>query len=534
MPNPNLLRRKRAFDKYAECQNISEVSRALSIPRETLQRWKKDEDWDSRIATKTSSDPLQSMDFDEADLELARKDSSFFTEYIYGYKNVEMHHSWHKFLAESDNGLILAPRDHGKTENISIGRVLWEIGKNVNIRVKIATESDRLSSQVLYKISETIRKNDKFKAVFPNVRPNKEGPWTRKLLTIERTAQHKDATVEGAGILTASTGGRADLIIFDDIAGMRNTLYYPRLREHTKEAFYSNWMNMLDGPKAKWFCVGTPWHVKDIIWELKENDSVAKAPAYVVDKDFNSPWPEHCPPDFLKKKLLLYKQKHYNRAYRLIPVSDEESWIKVASLEDCIDRTLKPRDVIDNPNIIKFVGVDLGHRKGVDATPSVVFTVGRMPNGKRVPCDIRISKQSGIMEVARIIIKVWEEYHPSLVFVENVAFQQSLIDVVQTLGPKGIPIEGYFTGTQKMSPDVGVPSLLSEIEAKSWIIPLGDGGKHDETCKCSYCYWMGEIKEFPQGSYDTLMASWFALEALRKVMERSSKTGGFSVWSYGD
>lgn len=465
-------------------------------------------------------------------IDLARVDPKVFIDFVFNYVSTPMHNEWQDFMTNMNHGQILAPRDHGKSEQLTVGRVCWEIGKNPNMRIKICTESDDLAGKFIPRIAATLTKNERYKEVFPDIRPSDIGGWTKFQLTVNRQEHHKDPSIEGAGIMTSSTGGRADLIIFDDIAGLRNTLHFPRMREQVKEAFYSNWLNFLHGPEAKWFLIGTPWHVLDIIWEIKNNDAIPKAPIRAVDNDFNSPWPEHCPRDYLKDRLKILRRRHYNRAYRLIPISDEEAWINPGAVDSCIDRNLKVFDVIKNTEIVKFTGIDCGHREGPNASPSVIYTIGRTPDGKRIPCDIRISTESSILELGRVIIDVYNTLKPAKIFCENNGAQKYLVDLITSIGPTGLPIEGYFTGSQKINIETGVPSLLAEIESGAWVIPLGSGGGHDETCKCAYCIWMMQVKDFPLGPQDALMASWLALEALRKVMERASKQGGFSIWKW--
>jgi len=468
----------------------------------------------------------------ETVLERARTDCKYFMDYVFEYTSVQMHNDWQDFISGNKYGEILAPRDHGKTEQITIGRACWEIGKNPNMRIKLATESEDLAMKIMSRISATLIKNKRYKEVFPIIMPSDIGSWTKYHLTVDRQEDHKDPSIEAAGIMTSSTGGRADLIIFDDITGYRNTIQFPRMRKQVKEAVYNNWLNMLHGPKARWYLVGTPWHVDDVIWEIKNNDAVPKAPVHVVDVNFNSPWPENCPPEYLKEKLRIIKQKAYNRGYRLVPMSEDEAWINPSNVDGIRDFELKVNTVRDNKNIVKYTGVDLGHREGPEAAPTVVYTIGRTPNGKRIPCDIRISHESSPLQIGRVIIDVYKTLKPAKIMVENVGAQKYLVDLLKSMGPKGLPIEGYFTGNQKMSLETGVPSLLAEIEGGQWVVALGSGGDHDITCRCNYCIWMQEVKNFPLGSCDTLMASWFALEGLRKVAERGTHMGNFSVWNW--
>jgi hypothetical protein len=482
--------------------------------------------------SETGSSKVDYSTLHQAVVQRARENSSIMTQYVFGYKNAECHNVWHDFIDNNNHGLILSFRDSGKSENVSIGRVLWEIGNNSNIRIKLATESEKLATDILSRISETILDNKKYHEVFPHVKRSKRQRWTRTALTVDRETPHKDATLEASGILTAATGGRADLIIFDDIAGMRNTLAFPKYRPMVKEAFYSNWLNLLDGPGTRWYAIGTPWHIEDIITELRENPAIPKSRPFMVGPNFESPWPERFSSEYFKEKLAILGRKHFNRAYRLQPINDEEAWINIGSLESCKDWTIKSSEVACDPNLPKFTGVDLGHRSGMDSSPTVVFTVALTPNGKRIPCDIRISQDASPLDIARVIINVNDELNPAITMVENVGAQQMLIDLVKNLGPGTFNIEGYFTSSQKLDPALGVPSMLAEIEANKWIIPLGDGGSHDSACQCKMCRWIGELIDFPHGRIDTVMASWLSLQGLRKLKERANMRGGFAVWNY--
>ena len=466
----------------------------------------------------------------------ARDDCPVFLKYVFEYQFAQMHYEWHQFMDTNTRGIMLAHRGSGKSEQATIGRVLWEVGRDPNIRIKIVTETDDRAGDLLSRISAIIQQDDKFKDVFPDCIPANVGSWTKFKVTVKRTEHHVDPTIAASGILTSSTGGRADLIIFDDIAGYRNTLAYPRLRGQVKEAFHSNWLPMMaHDPKrqSRWWLVGTPWHIDDIVSELRNNVTIPHAKEYWVGDNFESPWPERYSSEFFKTKLTESPtRRHYNRSFRGIALSDEESWVDAAAVDASRDFSLSPRQVLENKEIVKYVGVDLGHRGGKDTCPTVIFVLGRMPNGKRVPVVINILRRNEPLETARAIIRVWQEIRPAKIFVENNGAQKYLIDIIKGLVPDlGMPLEGYYTGQQKLSPEVGVPSLLAELETGQWTIPMGGSGSHDNACQCNFCFWIRELKDYPNSSDNTLMASWLALEALRKIAERQG--GGFSVWKWG-
>src|SRR3970040_279904 len=442
----------------------------------------------------------------EKTIRLARQDSNISTQYIFGFKNAKFHEVWHRFMDSNQYGQVLACRDTGKTEQITIGRSLWEIGKDPNIRIKVATETDDLVKKILTRISNTILKNERYHEVFPDIRPSPTDSWNKMSMTVENKMHHKDPTIEGGGILTASVGGRADLVFFDDISGMRNAIHQPRTREQVKEAWANAWLNLLDGPDARWYMVGTPWHELDIVCEVRNNPNIPHAPETWVGDNFESPWPERFPDEYFKKRLGVLKQRAYNRAYRGVAVTDTESWINASALETIGDRNLSVFDVLQNQEVMRFTGIDLGHREGEDNSPTVIYNIARAPNGKRVPIGIKKFQQKSILDTGRAIIETYERLKPTLIFVENNGAQKYLTDLLRGLGPIGLPIEGYFTGTQKVDLEMGVPSLLAEIESGHWTVPFKSGGNHDETCSCIFCYWINEIRYYPLTHMDTLMA----------------------------
>ena len=65
------------------------------------------------------------------------------------------HKEWQVMMTDSDRVMIIAPRGHGKTVQI-IGRVIWELGHNPNLRIKIIAASDDKAKEILGLIREFI------------------------------------------------------------------------------------------------------------------------------------------------------------------------------------------------------------------------------------------------------------------------------------------------------------------------------------------------------------------------------------------
>lgn len=475
--------------------------------------------------------------FEQQTIEMARKNSATFTQYVYNYHNAPFHNAWHQFINTHRYGQLLAYRGSGKSQQLTIPLTCWEIGRNPNIRIKIATESDKLAVDIMTAIESTLLESERYHNVFPEIQKSKRGLWGRKAMTVKRSSIGlKDPTVEASGILTARTGARSDLSFFDDISGLRNALVFPKNREIVKQAFYSNWLNMRDDPQTfRWYNVGTPWHIDDVVSEIRSNSAIPKCTEVAVGPNFESPWPERHSPDFFREQMLIQHRIHFNRAYRLIALDDSETWMDKQALMNARDFTLKAPELIANKEIMKFIGVDLGHRTGEDQCPSVIFALGMFPDHRRVPLDIRISHDAAPLSIMKVIIDMCQRVEPAIVMVENVGAQEYLVDLLKQLGPGTWRVEGFFTGQQKFNPETGVPSMFAEIENGKWSIPLGMGGPHDDTCACNHCTWIGELLDYPHGKRsDTVMASWLALQGLRKLVECANAGGSFSVWDWSN
>jgi len=90
------------------------------------------------------------------------------------------------------------------------------------------------------------------------------------------------------------------------------------------------------------------------------------------------------------------------------------------------------------------------------------------------------------------------------------------ISLVKQISPdKSLPIKGFTTGKNKHDEREGLPGLEIDFENGAWEIYLGEK-KHDFNCLCPWCVWQNEMTSFPGcENIDTIMACWFAWEAIR-------------------
>lgn len=213
------------------------------------------------------------MALEEKASQVARGDVNFFCEYVMRdekgkpFSQFPLHRVWHGFIEFCENHktvpVVLAPWGSGKSQQIAIARVLWEIGRDPGVRIKLVCNSDDNAKLRVASIGRYIKDSKEYHAVFPDVKPDRDAFWSAHALFVERPGQSVDPTVEAKGIMSTGIGGRSDLIIFDDVVDMRNAIEQPALRQKVKENFTNVWMSRLDVGGRAWY-IATAWHHDDL------------------------------------------------------------------------------------------------------------------------------------------------------------------------------------------------------------------------------------------------------------------------------
>jgi len=466
--------------------------------------------------------------------EEAREDFNAFMEYAFidtvtmqPVKQGDIHRKWDAHIRKNDRAMIIAPREHGKTEQCAIGRAIWELGRRPNLRIKIVCQDDGTAIKRLSAVKLHILSNPLVRDVFPDLRPSAlVDNWAKQSITVNRQGQDKDPSVEALGVLSTGTGGRVDLFIFDDVVDFRNAIAQPALRPLVIETFRNVWMNLM-AKDSRAIYIATPWHQDDLTANLEQGGewSVLKTP---IDEDFTSIWEEQWSTERLKRRLAEIKNRAFNRGFRLIAQTDEDKMFP--AFDECINPAYSLRDIPGEWK--RIAGVDLGHSKrklrqrkgnaeGRTKPRSVVFVIAIDPDTNyRWPCEIRMGHWSG-PETAEHILEVNEWHDPDLWCVENNAYQDTLGDWVKEKIDKDPRWKGtvirwhaFTTGRNKADEQVGLPALAAEFDSGAWVI-ASDGGSVDQMGR-NWAVWAHEMKNYGITELsDSVMACWFAKEGAR-------------------
>lgn len=438
------------------------------------------------------------------------------------YFDIEpMHVEAHRNISLYDWNLIEEPREHGKTEQFAIARPLWSLGKNPNKRIKIISNTDGEAQKRVVAIRNHIVDNPRVRDVFPDLQRGDE--WTDHKIKVKRSTISKDSSVEGYGVLSAGTGGRADEIIFDDICDLENTLIKPALIDKVIYAYENKWINLLArGGKVTFLF--TRWHQRDLSHQLARQaviDNIMKNTAekykytvHLIDDKLTSIsnlWPH----DRLKARLNSIRSRAFARGFQGKAMTDDEQLFSM--VRTCVDTELSVEEVLSR-NYPPYGGVDPGHRRKADRARSAIATIVMDPETKKkYLIDVKAGRWSS-PDTAKQISAEHKLYQYRRFNVENNAYQEALLEWIKaTDSGDGLRyiIKAFTTGKNKADELLGLPNVALEMENGGLIIPHG-GRKFEPSCGCNLCQTINEFLAYPIGEFsDRIMAVWFAMEAAR-------------------
>ncbi|HEV3143093.1 MAG TPA: hypothetical protein VGZ47_04330 [Gemmataceae bacterium] len=222
-----------------------------------------------------------------------------------------VHRELQAFLGIAPRALVELPRDHGKTVQVMI-RLIWELGREPNLRVLVACGSGGLAVQRGRFLREAVSDNGRVRFIFPHLQPDR--PWRVNTFRVKRSGSAVSPTVAVLGVGATATGARADLLVCDDMVDVK-ALRSEVIREKVKQVFRENLINLLE-PGGRAWLLFTPWHVGDLNAELK------KSPAYqhfrrAVGDDLAPVWPEKWPRERLAARRAEIGESSFARAFRL-------------------------------------------------------------------------------------------------------------------------------------------------------------------------------------------------------------------------
>jgi phage terminase large subunit-like protein len=233
----------------------------------------------------------------ELQYELYKQRIDYFTRDFLDLFLYKHHRRWINHIDTHKNSLLMAPRDHGKSETVGKALVTHKICFNLNIRILFISETvDSVALKSLNQVRHELEFNVELLEFFRKYYKNpsfsfrlRGNTWTQSDFLVNRTKNLKENTVHAAGAKTSITGQHYDLIICDDIISDKS-VRVEKQREILREWFSKTLINLLvDTEDSKICVIGTPKHYDDIYKTLEEGNvfSVLRDKA-IIEGDLNS------------------------------------------------------------------------------------------------------------------------------------------------------------------------------------------------------------------------------------------------------
>ncbi len=163
--------------------------------------------------------------------------------------------------------LLLLPRGHVKSNILTVGFVLWQICKDTNIRVLLASHKHADATKFMGTIQTYILNDPHFAACFPEIKPalaggdgGKKTRWNQNQMLVNRESRLTENTVECTSLTSKVTGRHYDLLVADDLVTDQNVATDEQI-EKTRE-FHQLCESLLD-PGALELVLGTRYHFDD-------------------------------------------------------------------------------------------------------------------------------------------------------------------------------------------------------------------------------------------------------------------------------
>lgn len=462
----------------------------------------------------------------------ARKDAATFCAFVLRDEKTgkpirlaPMHETWHRLLSREPRLIIWGHPESGKSQQIAVGRVLWELGRNPNLRIVVISATEGLAKKLISTVRQYIERSAELRAVFPNLRamPARAGqPWSVTALTVERAVISKDPSLQAVGMGGNILGSRIDLLLLEDILTYRNTQTETQLDEVFRWVTGTPF-GRLTADARVWSSTNA-WNPRDAMERLVAERGFKGVRFPVVDDKGVAAWPEAFPPSRLASIRRDLGAVEFARQMLCIARDESEArfkreWIEVGIKKgrgySLVDRV----DPDDLPNgFAIYHGVDLAVSRKDSADLTVFFSILLHPNGDRQVLSILSGRFSG-PDIVRRIDDLSARFGGIFV-VENVAAQDYILQFANEL--TRAQLRAFTTGHNKADPAFGVESLATELEAGWWIIPSPEATGDPLAPEIEA--WVGEMVGYDprpnKHTGDRIMAAWFAREGARAFERR--------------
>jgi phage terminase large subunit-like protein len=451
--------------------------------------------------------------------------------------------------------LLLAPRDHGKTEAL-ITYTARAICQNRDVRILWISASAGQAEKRMRRV-KALLESDEIKADwcsdpgagFRPWRETDEQKWGATQVYVARTLQSVDPTIEAVGSGGAVTGGHFDIILCDDLEDDRTT-YTAGQRSKTREWFNGTVRPMLV-PGGVMITVGTRKHHDDLYghmlqdagFRVIEDKAISQWPDshhfdmvrdehgrqriknVVIEGDGAVLWEAERPLDYLLRERNSIGQRLFSREFQNEVQDDSAAAVKWAWIEHAMalgsglslyqaPEGVQGLDVVQGWDLALVTDAKAAETRDTDYT--VGITWGKDSNGTRYLLGICRKRGMSPAQLNAVVVQEYNRFVQLGLRPRAVAVEKNNFGELHFLGLQrttDLPLKAHITtGKNKADPWDGVPSLSVLFENGKVVLPSA-GERDREIIEPLTRELWGLGRETHD---DTVMALWITETVLRK------------------
>jgi len=458
-------------------------------------------------------------------VERARVNASDFNAFVLkddktgrSFRQADVHRRWHELMDANERVIIISSTALGKSSQVSVGRVLYQLGRNPDLRVAVVSNTAGQSAKTIRTLEKYIQQSAELHEVFPHLKPSE--PWSTYQFSVERKSKARDASVQAFGLHGNVLGSRIDLLVMDDILDFESTRN-ERARQDTADWYHATLEGRLTADAHVWN-IGNAWHPDDLSHKLHEEFGWPLFKFPIVDPETGeSAWPEEWTSERIEKRKVHTPPAVWSREMLCQVRDDSEARFQRTWVEMCMRSGVglsMPFDLAALPAEERpkgsrcFTGVDLGIGRNERNARTALFTGLVRPDGKRRPLCVEQGRWGAEEIVNRI--RSHNERFGSVAIVENNAGQDFLLQFTR----RHVPVIPFTTGRNKAHPEFGVEGIAAEMSRGEWIIPSTETREgHLSAANHALQAWISGLLFYNPAEHveDVVMASWFFREGGR-------------------
>lgn len=444
--------------------------------------------------------------------------------HVLGYEVRPFHARMIAFQSAAlDACLQLAPRGFGKSTVLTIARAIFEIVRDPNIRILIASNTQHQADVFLREIKSHLQSNLRLKEYFGEFYSDEK--WdSREINVAPRTSAAKEATITCVGVGGPVASRHYDLILADDLVDEENARTEGQ-REKVRTWYYKTLLPCLE-PHGRLYLVGTRYHYLDLYGHLLKNELQEKHQVIrAIEADGTTPWPEKFSLEWLEERRHQMGSTVFNTQYQndvdlMKGNIFREGWFRFYETEPEWDRM--EFFIGCDPAATRREALLSGGKAETDWWTVVVgareYKSGEGYVGPTYLKEVwrgRVTKQ----EYVDLLKRFNEHYKPQRVMIETVAAQEYLAQDLES----HMPIERLERTKDK-------------VARAYWLQPFLENGQillPDKRIAADWDIWQALIDElllFPEAEHDDLFDGLQSM--VEGAMEERGGWGGMII-DYG-